>query len=88
MASGQEPEAPSSAPWGMAEGGREGSTQVSTQRHSDISDGARPEHGALSHRKYSVLILEGLAGDPAAAEPQGSRDNPEDTTGTGDTNGM
>ena len=88
MASGKEPALPPSAPQGTAEGGRGVSTQVSTQRHSYGADGARPNHVALACREYGLLVPEGLAGDPATAGPYWSRDNPEDTTGTGYTNGM
>ena len=59
---------------------------VSTQRHTDNSNGARPKHGALARRKYGLLAPEDPAGDPAAAGTQGSRDIPKDITKTGGTN--
>ena len=34
-------------------------------RHTTGTDGARPEHGALVRREYSLLALEGMAFDPA-----------------------
>ena len=58
---------------------------MSTQRHPDGADGARPGHGALARCKYGLLALEEPAGNPAAAGPQGSGDSPENTTGTGGT---
>ena len=58
------------------------------QRHCDGSDGARPEHGVLVHRDYGLMASEGLAGNLSTTGFQGSRDNPKDTTETGDTNGM
>ena len=60
---------------------------MSTQRYYDGADGARPEHGVLARREYGLLALEDTAGDPAAAGPQGSGDNPKDTTGIGGTDG-
>ena len=58
------------------------------QRHSEGNNGARPGHGALTHCEYGLLTLERPAGNLASARPQGSRDNPEDTMGTGDTDRM
>ena len=84
MASGQEPALPSSTQRGTAEGEI---LWVSTQRHLDGTNGTRPEHGALVRHEYGLLAPEEPAGDLAAAGPQGSRDSPGDTTGTGGTNG-
>ena len=52
-------------------------------RHPDGADGARPKHGALVRREYSILAPEEQAGDPAAAELEGSRTSPNDTSETG-----
>ena len=59
---------------------------MSMQRHFNSADGARTEHVALVRRKYGLLVLEEPSGDPAAAGPQGSRNDPKDTMGTGGTN--
>ena len=61
---------------------------MSMQRHSDGANSARPEHGALARHEYGLLALEGLEGNPATAGLQGSGDNPEDTAGIGDTDGV
>ena len=45
-----------------------------------------PDHGTLARRRYGLLAPEGPTGYPATAGPQGNRGDPEDTTGTGDTN--
>ena len=58
---------------------------MSTQRHSDGTNGARLEHGAFARREYSLLAPEGSTGDPTSAGPQESGDEPEDTMGTRDT---
>ena len=84
MESNQEPAAPPSTQQGTAEGDR---GEGSTQRHSDSTDGARPKHSALARREYSLLAPEEPAGDPDAAGSQGIGDIPEETTGTGGTNG-
>ena len=84
MESNQEPAPLPSTQRGTSEGE---SGEVSTQRHSDGANAARPKHGALAGREYSLLVLEDLAGDPDAAGPQGSGDSPEDTTGTGGNDG-
>ena len=57
------------------------------QRHPNGNDGARPERCMLVRREYGLLAPEELADDPAAAGIQGSRDSPEDNTGTGGTYG-
>ena len=88
MASGQDSAAPPSVLRGTEEEGIGESTQGSTQRHSKGAAGARPKHGALARREYGLLAPERPAGDPSAAKPQGSGDEPEDITGTVDTNGM
>ena len=88
MASGQEPVPPPSAQRGTSDGGRGGSTQVSTQRHSDINNGTRPKYGVLELRENGSLAPEGPVGDPTTAGIQGCRDNPKNTTGTGDSNRM
>ena len=72
MTSRQDPAAMSSAPRGTAYGGRGRSTQVSTKRNSDGTDGARPKNGALMRHEYRSLVPEGPAGDLAAAGPNGS----------------
>ena len=84
MASGQEPTAPQIPHRGKAEGEI---GDVSTQRHPEGTYGARPEHGKLARREYILLDPEDLTGNPAAAEPQGRREKPKDTTRTGDTDG-
>ena len=84
MAIGQDPVAPLSARQGPAEVGRVGSTQI----NSDGTDSARPEHSALVCRDYGLLEPEEQACDPAAAGAQGSREDPRDTTGIGETNWM
>ena len=58
------------------------------KRHSDGNNGARPDHGALTHCKYGLLALERPAGNLASERSQGSGDNPKDTIGTGDTDKM
>ena len=58
-----------------------------THRHPNGADSSRPDHGALTRHKYSLLAPEETAGHPAAADPKGSEDIPEETTGTGDTDG-
>ena len=58
-------------------------SKVSTHRHPNVADGARPEHGALACRKYTLLAPEEPSGDPAATEPQESGDSPEATMETG-----
>ena len=87
MVGGQEMEAPPSATWGTAEGGRGRKSQVSTQRHSDGADGARPKHGAIVRHKYGLLFTEESVGDPAAAGAQGSGDGPEESKVTGGIDG-
>ena len=57
------------------------------QRHSDGADGVRPKHSAPALRKYSLLVTEELTGDPDVAGTQGSGEIPEDTMGTGGTDG-
>ena len=57
--------------------------KVSTQKHPNGADGARPEHNALARREYSLLAPEEPAGDPAAAELQEYGDGHETTMGTG-----
>ena len=79
MASGQEPLAPQSPQRDTSEGKR---VEVSTHRRPND---ARPEHGALARREYGLLAPKEPAGNPAAAEPQGSGDSPENTTCTGET---
>ena len=74
MESEQEPAAPPSTPMVTAEGERGGDHLVSTQRHSDGADGARPEHSALACCEYGLLPPKDLKGDQAAARPQGSGD--------------
>ena len=74
MASGKEPAAPPSTNWGTSEGER---IYVIMQRHPDGADGARPEHGVLARREYSLLAPEETVGNPAATGPQGSGDSPE-----------
>ena len=82
MASGQEPTAPQIPQQDTAEGER---VEVSMHRHPDGADGARPEHGALARRKYSLLAPKEPEGNPATAEPQGSGGRSKDTTGKGGT---
>ena len=84
MASGQEPAAPHSPQRVTSEGGR---GEVRPQRHRNGANGARTKHGALVRREYGLLAPEDLAGDPAAADPNGSRDIPKDTWETGRTDG-
>ena len=62
----------------MAEEEIGGITIVSMQSHSNR---ARPDHSTLAQHEYSLLALEGPAGDPAAAEPQLNGDDPKDTIG-------
>ena len=69
MASRQDPVAPHIPQRGTLEGKR---GEVSTHRHTYVTDGARPEYGVLVHREYGLLSPEEPAGDPAAAETQGS----------------
>ena len=77
MASGQEPAAPQSPQRDTSECKI---LEVSTHR---CPDGARTKHGTLARREYSLLAPKDPAGNPAAAEPQVSRDSPKNTTGTG-----
>ena len=79
VASRQEPAAPPSPHRGTTE---VEIGEVSTERHPD---GARPKHSALARREYGLLAPAEPAGNPAAAGPQGIRDSPNDTTGTGGT---
>ena len=58
---------------------------MSTKRNSESS---RTKHGELARREYGLPAPEGPAVNPAAAGPQGSGDDPKDTTGTGYTGGM
>ena len=51
--------------------------EVKPHRHTDNANGARQDHGTLGRHEYRSL--EEPAGDPAATEPQGSRDSPQDT---------
>ena len=74
-----EPAAPQSIQRGTVEGYRR---NVSTRRNTNSADDARPEHGALLHKGYSLLSLEEPACNTATARYQGSGDSPEDTTGT------
>ena len=48
-------------------------------RHNYGTDGARPENGALAHRKYGLLAPEDPASNSAAVETQGIGDSPEGT---------
>ena len=73
MASEQDPAAPRIPQRGMVEGGR---GEVKPHMHPNGASSARNKHGALSHRKYSLLEPEEPAGDSAATETQGSRDRP------------
>ena len=81
LAIGQEPEAPPSVTRGMAEVERGMESQVSTQRHSDSADGARPNHSAFARRDYSLLLTEGSAINTTITGPLGNGE----TTGTGET---
>ena len=58
---------------------------MKSHRRPDGADGASPEHGALARREYGLLVLEEPAGNPAAAELQGSGDSPENISETGCT---
>ena len=69
--------APQRPQWGTAEGR---GSEVSTNRHPN---GARPEHGVLVRREYSLLAPEEPASNPDAVEPQDRRDGPKATMGTG-----
>ena len=71
MTSNQQPPPPPSTQQGTAEGER---GEVSTQRHPNGSDVARPKHSALAHREYGLLTPEDASGDPAVVWTQGSRD--------------
>ena len=51
----QETAAPQSPHQGTAEGER---GEVSTQRHPDSADGARPKHGTLARHEYGLLVPE------------------------------
>ena len=84
MKSGKDPAAPQIPQQGTAEGKR---GEVIPQRHHDGADGARPKHDALARRKYGLLASQEPAVDPAAAEHQGSRYIPKDTSKTGRTDG-
>ena len=53
-------------------------------RHTAGTDGARPEHGALARREYSLLAPTGTAVDPAAAGDRGSREGHVATRETAD----
>ena len=77
MESGQEPAAPQSPQWGTTEGRR---GEVRPHRHPDSADGPRTEHGALAQREHGLLAPEEPTGNPAAVEPQGGGDSPEDTS--------
>ena len=72
MASGEDTAAPPSALRRTAEGGRGGIKQVSTQRNSDGTNGARPKHGALARRKYGLLVPAGTVVDPYNVGDPGS----------------
>ena len=80
MVSGQETAAPQILQWGTAESGR---GEVRMYRNPNGADGARPEHGTLARHKYGLLVEEEPEGDPAATEPQGSGEIPEETLKTG-----
>ena len=84
MASGQEAAAPHILQRDTAEGER---GEVIPHRYPDGADGARPKHGVLLGCEYGLLAPEDPAGDPVAAGPQGSGYRPNDTTGTGGTDG-
>ena len=82
IASGKDLAAPQIPHQGTAECRR---GEVRPQRNPDGTAGARSKHSALAHREYGLLAPEGterLAGNPAAAELQDSRDSPEDTSET------
>ena len=81
MASRQGLAAPPSAAQGMVEVVRCRELQVSTQRHSNGSGGARLEHGEFACCKYGLLAPEGLAGDPATAGPLDSGNDPQGDNG-------
>ena len=80
-----EPAAPPITPRGTEEGEIDRITMVSTQRHSNGADGARPKRGALKCCEYGLLAPEGPAGDSSSVGSKGNGDNPEDTTGIGGT---
>ena len=75
MASGQELAAPQKSQRGTIDGGI---GEVRPHMHTNGADGSRPEHGALARHKYGLLMPEDLADDPAAKDPQVSRDIPEE----------
>ena len=60
---------------------------MSTQRYSDGVDDSRINHNAQACRDNDLLASEEPLGNPAAAGPQQSGDNPKDTMGTGVTGG-
>ena len=55
--------------WGMA---ADDGSAGNPPRHTAGTDVSRPEHGALAHRKYSLLEPIGIAVDPADADDPGS----------------
>ena len=61
---------------------------MSTQRHIDGADGARPKHSALARQEFILLAPEATEEteeDPASVGNQGIGDSPEDSTGSGGT---
>ena len=50
-------------------------------RHTDSTDGARPEHGTLACREYGLLAPTGTAVNPADAGDPRSEDVHESTRG-------
>ena len=93
MTSKPGPAAPQIPQRGMATGRV---SKVSTHRHPNRTKGARPEHGALSRRKYGLLAPYDPEDNPASAEPQELEDGQEaamstgvpDVRETGDRNGQ
>ena len=86
ITSEQEPVAPPIATQGTAEGDSDWYIQVRTQRNSDGYDGARTKHGAFrAFHEYGLLAPGGVGGRPSLLGALGIRDDPKETTGTGDT---
>ena len=73
--------APPQPQWGMATVGDIAGTPI---RHTDGTDGARPEQGALACHKYRLMVLKGTTVYTADAGDQGSEDGHEATRGTSD----
>ena len=53
-------------------------------RHTAVTEGARPEHGALALREYGLLAPMGAAVDQDDTGDQGSKDGHEATRWTSD----